>query len=92
MYLIRENIKEDKTSEYIIDEKINGHLIESFSVTLSPHTCSCHYFHESNNKLNHFHINLVELWIKNGKHCAAMYAKSKAGKIVTLCPGFIKVK
>ncbi len=92
MYLIRENIKEDNTSEYIIDEKINGHLIESFTVTLSPHTCSCHYFHESNNKLNHFHINLVEHWIKNGKPCAAMYAKSRAGKIVTLCPGFIKVK
>ena len=92
MYLIREHIKEDNTSEYIIDEKINGYLIESFVVTLSPHTCSCHYFAESNNKLNHFHINLVENWIRHNKPCAAMYAKSKTGKIVTLCPGFVKVK
>lgn len=92
MYLIHEQLREDNTPEYIIDEKINGHLIESFVVTLSPHTCSCHYFAESNNKLNHFHINLVEHWIKKGKPCAAMYAKSKTGKIVTLCQGFIKVK
>jgi len=92
MYLIRENIKEDNSVEYIVDEKINGHLVESFTITLSPNTCSCHYFAESNNKLNHFHINLVENWIRHGRPCAAMYAKTRSGKIITLCPGFIKIK
>lgn len=92
MYLIRENIIDDEVNGYWVDEKINGVLIESHFVTLSPRSCSCKYFAESHNKFNHFHIALVEHWIKNGKPTASLYAKSKAGKIVTLCPGFVKVK
>ena len=90
MYLIRENIIDKKVTGYWVDEKINGKLIESHFVTLHPKTCSCKYFAESHNCYSHFHITLVENWIKNGKPQCAMYSKSKAGKIVTLCPGFIK--
>lgn len=90
MYTIRENVIDDKVEGYWIDEKIRGALIESTYVTLSPKSCSCHFFCESKNIHNHFHINLVEHWIKTGKPIAAMYAKSKSGKIITLCPGFIK--
>jgi hypothetical protein len=92
MYLIRENIENDKITGYIVEEKIQGVLVESHFVTLNPKTCSCRYFAESHNCHSHFHINLVENWIKNGCPSCAMYAKSKQGKIVTLCPGFIKVK
>ena len=90
MYTIRENIIDSQVEGYWIDEKIQGILIESIYVTLHPRQCSCKHFHESNNKYNHFHINLVEHWIKAGKPIAAIYGKSKKGKIITLCPGFIK--
>jgi len=90
MYMIRENIINDKVEGYWIDEKIRGVLIESTYVTLSPKTCSCKHFTESHNIFNHFHINLVEHWIREGKPTAAIYAKSKKGKIITLCPGFVK--
>lgn len=92
MYLIRENIIDNEVNGYWVDEKISGKLIESFFVTLSPRSCSCKYFTESHNPFNHFHINLVENWVKKGKPKCAMYAKSKTGKIITLCPGFVKVK
>lgn len=90
MYLCRENIIEGKVEGYFIDEKISGKLIESHYVTLSPKSCSCRYFAESNNKFNHFHIVLCEHWVKQGCPTSAMYAKSKTGKIITLCPGFVK--
>lgn len=90
MYTIRENIIDDKVEGYWVDEKIRGVLIESILVTLHPKTCSCRYFTESKNIHNHFHICLVEHWINNGKPKAAMYGKSKSGKIITLCPGFVK--
>lgn len=93
MYLIEEQIDLDNTVlGYWIREKIQGKLIASYFVTLNPLSCSCKHFAESHNKFNHFHINLVQNWIKNGKPCCAIYAKSKKGKIVTLCPGFIKYK
>lgn len=92
MYLIREDTLDDQTIGYWVDEKINGNLIESHFVTADLKTCSCRYFAESKNPYNHFHINLCQHWIKAGKPQCAMYAKSKKGKIVTLCPGFIKVK
>lgn len=90
MYMIRENIINNKVEGYWIDEKIRGVLIESTYVTLHPKSCSCHFFAESKNLHNHFHINLVEYWIKSGKPIAAIYGKSKKGKIITLCPGFVK--
>lgn len=90
MYLIEESIENDQPI-YIVKEKIQGHLIEEHKVSLNPRSCSCRYFAESHNCHNHFHIVLVENWIKNNKPCCAMYAKSKTGKIVTLCPGFVKV-
>lgn len=90
MYMIRENIINNEVHGYWIDEKIHGTLIESTYVTLKPKSCSCHFFAESKNMHNHFHINLVEHWIKSGKPVAAIYGKSKSGKVVTLCPGFIK--
>lgn len=92
MYLIRENVIDGVVEGYWCDEKISGKLIESHYVTLHPKTCSCRYFAESNNKLNHFHLNLVEHWVKMGCPQSALYAKSKTGKIVTLCPGFTKIK
>lgn len=92
MYTIRENIIDNTVQGYWIDEKIRGVLIESIFVTLSPKSCSCNNFSYSKNIHNHFHINLVEHWIKQGKPTAAIYAKTKTGKIITLCPGFIKVK
>ena len=90
MYMIRENVINDKVEGYWVDEKIRGVLIESTYVTLSPKSCSCKHFVESHNVYNHFHINLVENWIKHGKPIAAIYGKSKKGKIITLCPGFVK--
>lgn len=90
MYTIRENIINNKVEGYWIDEKIHGTIVESIYVTLYPKSCSCHFFTESKNVHNHFHINLVEHWIKSGKPIAAIYGKSKKGKIITLCPGFIK--
>ena len=90
MYLIRENIINGKNEGYFVDEKIQGKLIASYFVTLNPICCSCHHFAESKNKFNHFHINLVRHWIEQGKPMSAIYAKSKMGKIVTLCPGFIR--
>lgn len=92
MYLIKENIENDKVIGYIVEEKINGKLIESHYVSLDLKSCSCKYFAESHNPYNHFHINLCRNWINTGKPMCAMYAKSKKGKIVTLCAGFIKVK
>lgn len=93
MYLIEEQLdSENKTVGYWVREKIANKLVESHFVTLSPKQCSCKYFAESHNPHTHFHINVVETWIKQGKPCAAMYGKSKSGKVVTLCPGFIKVK
>ncbi len=90
MYMIRENIINDEVQGYWVDEKIRGILVESTFVTLKPKSCSCHYFTESKNIHNHFHICLVEYWIKMGKPTAAIYTKGKNGKIITLCPGFIK--
>lgn len=90
MYVIRENIIDNEVQGYWVDEKIRGTLIESTFVTLHPKNCSCKHFTESKNIHNHFHICLVENWIANGKPHAAIYGKSKKGKIVTLCPGFIK--
>lgn len=90
MYTIRENIIDGEVQGYWIDEKIRGVLIESTYVTLKPKSCSCHFFTESKNMHNHFHINLVEHWINSGKPIAAMYGKAKNGKIVVLCPGFTK--
>lgn len=92
MYLVRENITDNKVTGYWVDEKINGKVIESYFVTLNPKNCSCKYFAESHNYHNHFHINLVEHWIKQNKPISAMYAKAKNGKIITLCPGFVKIK
>ena len=90
MYMIRENIIDNEVQGYWVDEKIRGTLVESTYVTLKPKSCSCNFFLESKNIHNHFHICLVEHWIKSGKPIAAIYGKSKHGKIVTLCPGFIK--
>ncbi|MBO4622485.1 MAG: hypothetical protein J5691_01225 [Bacilli bacterium] len=90
MYMIRENIIEGEVQGYWVDEKIHGIIVESTYVTLHPRSCSCHFFTESKNVHNHFHINLVEHWIKSGKPIAAIYGKSKKGKIVTLCQGFVK--
>lgn len=90
MYMIRENIIEGEVQGYWVDEKIHGIIVESTYVTLHPRSCSCHFFTESKNIHNHFHINLVEHWIKAGKPIAAIYGKSKKGKIVTLCQGFVK--
>lgn len=91
MYLVRENIVDGEVNGYFVDEKIQGRLIESHFVTLNPPSCSCKYFQFSHNPYNHFHINLVKFWIKSGKPQSALYAKNKQGKIITLCPGFIKV-
>lgn len=92
MYLVEEQLDANgETVGYWLREKISNKLIESYFITLSPRTCSCKYFAESHNVYNHFHINVVELWVKQGKPCAAMYGKTKQGKIITLCPGFIKV-
>ena len=90
MYMIRENIIDNEVQGYWVDEKIHGIIVESTYVTLHPRACSCHFFTESKNMHNHFHINLVEHWIKSGKPIAAIYGKSKKGKIVTLCQGFVK--
>jgi len=92
MYLIREKYENEELVGYLIDEKISGVLIETHFVDKSLHKCSCRYFTESHNCYSHFHINLCRNWIKNGKPQCAMYAKSKDGKIVTLCPGFIPSK
>ena len=92
MYLIREKYENEELIGYLIDEKISGVLIETHFVDKSLHSCSCKYFTESHNCYSHFHINLCRNWIKNGKPLCAMYAKSKDGKIVTLCPGFIPSK
>ena len=92
MYLIREKIENDEVVGYYVDEKISGVLIETHEVDKTLHKCSCKYFAESNNCYSHFHINLCKNWIKNGKPKCAMYDKSKDGKIVTLCPGFIPSK
>lgn len=89
MYIVRENIVKDKCTGYWVDENIDGKLIESFFVTLSPRSCSCKYFAESQNIYNHFHINLVEYWIRTGKPFGAVYEKSKQGKVRVLCEGFI---
>lgn len=88
--MIRENIIEGEIQGYWVDEKIHGIIVESTYVTLHPKSCSCHFFTESKNIHNHFHINLVEHWIKAGKPIAAIYGKSKKGKIITLCQGFVK--
>jgi len=92
MYLISEKIVNDEIVGYNVEEKISGTLIESHFIDINLKTCSCKYFAESNNCYSHFHINLCRNWIKNGKPKCAMYAKSKDGKIVTLCPGFIPSK
>jgi hypothetical protein len=90
MYLIRPNIIEGNITGYWCDEKIQGKLIESHFVTLHPRACSCRHFTESRNVFGHFHIALVEHYLKNGSPIAAIYGKSKDGKIETLCPGFTK--
>lgn len=93
MYLVRKNISKNKNDDgYWVDEKINGKLVESYYITLKPCTCSCQHFEESHNPFNHFHILLVKNWIKEGCPQCAIYAKSKQGKIRTLCPGFLPSK
>lgn len=92
MYLIREKIENDEVVGYYVDEKISGVLIETHLVSVDLKQCSCKYFAESHNYHSHFHINLCHNWIANGKPKCAMYAKSKDGKIVTLCQGFISSK
>jgi len=83
MYLIRE------TEEgFFVDYKLKGFLVDSYFVTLSPKKeCSCHFFSETHNHRNHFHINLVEKWVAEGKPKFAIYDKSKTGKIITVCKG-----
>lgn len=90
MYLVSENIIDGKTNGYFVHEKISGKLINSYFIDYRLKTCSCKYFAESHNCYNHFHINLVRNWLKQNKPECAMYAKSKQGKIITLCPGFVK--
>ncbi len=83
MYLVRE-----AKNGFFVDYKLKGHLVESFFVTITPKKeCSCKYFAESHNHYNHFHINLVERWIKDGKPRTAMYEKTKDGKINVLFEG-----
>ena len=89
MYLVREKIENGETTGYYIDEKISGKLIETHFVDSMFKTCSCKYFQESHNPYNHFHINLCKFWVRSGKPKCALYAKSRSGKIVVLCQGFI---
>lgn len=88
MYLIRESSPDC----YFIDYKVNNKFIESYYVAFdgTKAQCSCKHFHESHNRLNHFHINLVEYWIKAGKPKYAMYEKTCDGKIKVLCDGYKK--
>ena len=90
MYLVREKIVNGETEGYFVDEKISGKLIESHFVDVNFKSCSCKYFAESHNQYNHFHINLCKHWVKSGKPQCALYGKSKDGKIVTLCQGFLR--
>lgn len=92
MYLIEESVVDDKVNGYFVREKISGQLIESHFITKDLKECSCTYFQLAKNKYNHFHINLVKNWLKLGKPKSALFAKSKKGKIVTLCPGFVLSK
>lgn len=89
MYLIRENIIDNELTGYFVDEKISGKLIETHFIDKSLKSCSCRYYAESQNPYGHFHIALVRNWIKLGKPRSALFGKSKNGKIVTLCPGFV---
>lgn len=87
MYLIRES----SPNHYFIDYKINNKFVESYYVSFdgTKAECSCKHFHESHNRLNHFHINLIEYWIKSGKPKNAMYEKTLDGKIKVLHSGYI---
>lgn len=83
MYLIRE-----VNEGFFVDYKLRGRLIESYFIRLTPRKeCSCRFFAESRNCYNHFHINLVEYWVKQGKPKYAMYDKDNRGKIKVLCEG-----
>ena len=89
MYLVRENVIDNKTTGYWVDEKIDGQLITSHFITLYPKiTCSCQYFQESHNPLNHFHIQVLKYWLKEGSPKFAMYKKSKIGKVIKVFDGF----
>lgn len=90
MYLVRENIFNGETTGYFVDEKISGKLIESHFVDVSLKKCSCKHFKESQNPYQHFHINLCKKWLKMGKPECALFSKSKTGKIIVLCNGFIR--
>lgn len=85
MYLIRESAP----NQYFVDYKVGNRFIESYYVTIdnTKADCTCKHFHESHNRLNHFHINLVEFWIKEGKPTNAIYDKASDGKIKVLCHG-----
>jgi len=84
MYLIRPS----DNGGYFVDQKYDGVLVDSFYVQLTPRkSCSCKYFTESNNHYNHFHISLIEYWLKQGSPKSAMYEKDKNGKIKVLFEG-----
>ena len=85
MYLFRES----SPNNYFVDYRVGNRFIESYYISIdgSKATCSCRHFNESKNRLNHFHINLVEHWIKDGKPFGAMYDKSLDGKIKVLFAG-----
>lgn len=85
MYLVRES----SPNNYFVDYKIGNKFVESYYVSFDDTRaqCSCKHFHESKNRLNHFHINLVEYWIKEGKPLHAIYEKASDGKIKVLCNG-----
>ncbi len=89
MYLIRENVVDGETDGYWVDQKLRGQIVESFFVQMSPRSCSCCHFAASQNIYNHFHILLVENWLKTGKPTSAIYTKGRKGKIQTLCAGFV---
>jgi tRNA U34 2-thiouridine synthase MnmA/TrmU len=69
-------------------------IIEDFNFLTEERIkeCSCKYFAESHNPYNHFHINLCKHWLKMGKPQCALFGKSKDGKIVVLCQGFVRNK
>ena len=89
MYIVTENIVDGDLIGYIVTEKIAGNIIESHYIDPKMKTCSCRYFAESHNPYSHFHINLCKHWIRMAKPKSALFGKSKDGKIVTLCAGFV---
>lgn len=89
MYIVTENIVDGDLIDYVVTEKIAGKVIESHHIDPTLKNCSCRYFAESHNPFSHFHINLCKHWLRMGKPRSALYGKSKDGKVVTLCAGFV---